>query len=96
MMMESIPPLQRAHSPHHSTERSNVASVFVQADDFSGAAEVGYCFVQHGLSAQVLLGTGTAPGTHDGGASSAGHAAPTWWSLIRTPAGLPKPPPRRW
>ena len=38
-------------------ERSIVASVYVQADDFSGAAEVGSCFVQHGLSAQVLLGT---------------------------------------
>ena len=44
-----------------------MASVFVQADDFSGAAEVGYCFVEHGLSAQVLLGT------HDGDASFAGH-----------------------
>ncbi|MFF1254631.1 4-hydroxythreonine-4-phosphate dehydrogenase PdxA [Pseudarthrobacter sp. NPDC058329] len=43
-----------------------MASVFVQADDFSGAAEVGYCFVQHGLSAQVLLGT------HDAGTSFAG------------------------
>ncbi|MDV8149732.1 4-hydroxythreonine-4-phosphate dehydrogenase PdxA [Arthrobacter sp. B10-11] len=51
-----------------------MASVFVQADDFSGAAEVGYCFVQHGLSAQVLLGTAALPGTHDGGASSPGHA----------------------
>lgn len=46
-----------------------MASVFVQADDFSGAAEVGSCFVQHGLSAQVLLGTCTASGTNDGGAS---------------------------
>ncbi|OAE01074.1 4-hydroxythreonine-4-phosphate dehydrogenase PdxA [Arthrobacter sp. OY3WO11] len=46
-----------------------MASVFVQADDFSGAAEVGSCFVQHGLSAQVLLGTHTVPGTHDGGTS---------------------------
>ena len=43
-----------------------MASVFVQADDFSGAAEVGYCFVEHGLSAQVLLGAGTTAGTHDG------------------------------
>ncbi|MDO5864413.1 four-carbon acid sugar kinase family protein [Paenarthrobacter ureafaciens] len=34
-----------------------MVSVFVQADDFSGAAEVGYCFVQHGFSAQVVLGT---------------------------------------
>jgi len=51
-----------------------VASVFVQADDFSGAAEVGFCFVEHGLSAQVLLGTGTAAGTHDGGASFTGSA----------------------
>ena len=42
-----------------------MASVFVQADDFSGAAEVGYCFVEHGLSAQVLLGAGTALGRHD-------------------------------
>lgn len=33
-----------------------MASVFVQADDFSGAAEVGCCFVEHGMSAQVLLG----------------------------------------
>ncbi|KQR80060.1 4-hydroxythreonine-4-phosphate dehydrogenase [Arthrobacter sp. Leaf337] len=50
-----------------------MASVYVQADDFSGAAEVGYCFVQHGLSAQVLLGTGTNQATYDGDASSAGH-----------------------
>ncbi|TLM73220.1 4-hydroxythreonine-4-phosphate dehydrogenase PdxA [Pseudarthrobacter sp. NamB4] len=49
-----------------------MASVFVQADDFSGAAEVGYCFIQHGLSAQVLLGTGKASATHDGGTSFAG------------------------
>ncbi|SDW91708.1 4-hydroxythreonine-4-phosphate dehydrogenase [Arthrobacter sp. cf158] len=42
-----------------------MASVYVQADDFSGAAEVGYCFVQHGFSAQVLLGT------YDGGSSCA-------------------------
>lgn len=32
-----------------------MAAIFVQADDFSGAAEVGYNFVQHGYSAQVLL-----------------------------------------
>ena len=48
-----------------------MATVFVQADDFSGAAEVGYCFVEHGLSAQVSLGTGTASGTYDGVASAA-------------------------
>ncbi|UUL76116.1 4-hydroxythreonine-4-phosphate dehydrogenase PdxA [Pseudarthrobacter sp. Fe7] len=42
-----------------------MASVFVQADDFSGAAEVGYCFVEHGLSTQVLLGAGTGSGTHN-------------------------------
>ncbi|QCP00588.1 4-hydroxythreonine-4-phosphate dehydrogenase PdxA [Arthrobacter sp. 24S4-2] len=49
-----------------------MASVYVQADDFSGAAEVGYCFVQHGLSAQILLGTGNSA-TDDDGASPAGH-----------------------
>ncbi|SDS99819.1 4-hydroxythreonine-4-phosphate dehydrogenase [Pseudarthrobacter equi] len=47
-----------------------MASVFVQADDFSGAAEVGYCFVEHGLSAQVSLGTGTVSGTYDAGTSA--------------------------
>lgn len=47
-----------------------MASVFVQADDFSGAAEVGCCFVEHGLSAQVSLGTGTVSGTYDGAASA--------------------------
>lgn len=46
-----------------------MASVFVQADDFSGAAEVGSCFVQHGLSAQVLMGTHTVTVTHDVGTS---------------------------
>lgn len=51
------------------TERSNVASVFVQADDFSGAAEVGSCFVEHGLSAQLLLGAGTLLAPHDDGTS---------------------------
>ncbi|MDQ0076762.1 4-hydroxythreonine-4-phosphate dehydrogenase PdxA [Arthrobacter oryzae] len=49
-----------------------MASVYVQADDFSGAAEVGYCFVEHGLSAQVLLGTSNSA-TYDGDASSPGH-----------------------
>ncbi len=49
-----------------------MASVFVQADDFSGAAEVGCCFVEHGLSAQVSLGTGTVSGTDDAGASAGG------------------------
>ncbi|WP_461189393.1 4-hydroxythreonine-4-phosphate dehydrogenase PdxA [Arthrobacter sp. Z4-13] len=43
-----------------------MASVYVQADDFSGAAEVGCCFVGHGLSVQVLLGT------HDGDAALPG------------------------
>ncbi|MFF2840668.1 four-carbon acid sugar kinase family protein [Paenarthrobacter sp. NPDC057981] len=33
-----------------------MATVYVQADDFSGAAEVGSCFAEHGFSAQVLLG----------------------------------------
>ncbi|WP_018762021.1 4-hydroxythreonine-4-phosphate dehydrogenase PdxA [Arthrobacter sp. 135MFCol5.1] len=49
-----------------------MASVFVQADDFSGAAEVGYCFVEHGLTAQVILAAGASFGTHDGGPSFAG------------------------
>ncbi len=49
-----------------------MASVFVQADDFSGAAEVGSCFVQHGLSAQVLLGSSPVPEAHDGVTSFAG------------------------
>jgi uncharacterized protein YgbK (DUF1537 family) len=57
--------------PADYDERSNVASVFVQADDFSGAAEVGCCFVQYGLTAQVLLGTGNTSGMHDGGTSFA-------------------------
>ncbi|TNB74241.1 4-hydroxythreonine-4-phosphate dehydrogenase PdxA [Arthrobacter sp. BB-1] len=51
-----------------------MASVFVQADDFSGAAEVGYCFVRHGLSTQVLLAAGTS-GPYDGGTSFAGPVA---------------------
>lgn len=49
-----------------------MASVFVQADDFSGAAEVGYCFVEHGLSAQVRLGTGNTSTAHDGGTALSG------------------------
>jgi 4-hydroxythreonine-4-phosphate dehydrogenase len=61
----------------YPTERSSVASVFVQADDFSGAAEVGYCFVHHGLTAQVLLTPGPAHTgqTHDDGTSFAGIVA---------------------
>ncbi|MGP0223930.1 4-hydroxythreonine-4-phosphate dehydrogenase PdxA [Paenarthrobacter sp. NCHU4564] len=53
-----------------------MASVFVQADDFSGAAEVGYCFVEHGLSAQVLLATdlSNAAIRHDGATSLKGPA----------------------
>jgi 4-hydroxythreonine-4-phosphate dehydrogenase len=66
MILESIP-LSCGVPADYCVERSNVASVFVQADDFSGAAEVGYCFVQHGLSTRVLLGT------HDGDAFFGGH-----------------------
>ncbi|RKO26179.1 4-hydroxythreonine-4-phosphate dehydrogenase PdxA [Pseudarthrobacter phenanthrenivorans] len=55
-----------------------MASVFVQADDFSGAAEVGYCFVQHNLTTQVLLGAaagaGNALAAQDGGTSFPGSA----------------------
>lgn len=69
-MMNASPRL--AGPTDYQRERSNVASVYVQADDFSGAAEVGSCFVQHGLSAQVLLGTAVLPGTHDGDASLQG------------------------
>lgn len=54
-----------------------MASVFVQADDFSGAAEVGYCFVEHGLSAQVSLGTGTVSGTYDGVATAGAQVTDT-------------------
>lgn len=32
-----------------------MATVLVQADDFSGAAEVGQCFSRHGLPARILL-----------------------------------------
>lgn len=52
-----------------------MASVYVQADDFSGAAEVGYCFAGHGFPAQVLLGTRAASGTDDAGTSFAPSAA---------------------
>ncbi|GAB5080791.1 4-hydroxythreonine-4-phosphate dehydrogenase PdxA [Arthrobacter sp. AD-310] len=48
-----------------------MASVFVQADDFSGAAEVGYCFGAHGFPAQILLGTPTALGADDADTSIA-------------------------
>ena len=67
-------------------ERSNVASVFVQADDFSGAAEVGYCFGAHGFPAQVLLGTPTALGADD---------ADTSFTLSASRAGCPRRTPRR-
>ncbi|ELT42823.1 4-hydroxythreonine-4-phosphate dehydrogenase PdxA [Arthrobacter nitrophenolicus] len=49
-----------------------MASVFVQADDFSGAAEVGFCFAQHGLRTQLLLGAAVPDETYDGGASFTG------------------------
>ncbi|MFF2031146.1 4-hydroxythreonine-4-phosphate dehydrogenase PdxA [Arthrobacter sp. NPDC058192] len=32
-----------------------MAAVLIQADDFSGAAEVAQCFAQHGFSTQILL-----------------------------------------
>ncbi|MDQ0822407.1 4-hydroxythreonine-4-phosphate dehydrogenase [Arthrobacter sp. V4I6] len=32
-----------------------MAAVLIQADDFSGAAEVAQCFAQHGLSTRILL-----------------------------------------
>lgn len=55
-----------------------MASIFVQADDFSGAAEVGSFFTGHGLTVQVhLAADGSAPvgaGTqeHDGDTSKGG------------------------
>ncbi|ACL39094.1 4-hydroxythreonine-4-phosphate dehydrogenase [Pseudarthrobacter chlorophenolicus A6] len=48
-----------------------MASVFVQADDFSGAAEVGSCFVQHGLRTRLTLGAQSPGTTYDAGASFA-------------------------
>src|SRR5919205_902568 len=66
MMRESFP-LTDGVPANEDEERSHLTSVYVQADDFSGAAEVGYCFVERGLSAQVLLGTGVLLGTREGG-----------------------------
>ncbi len=36
-----------------------MTAVLIQADDFSGAAEVGQCFARQGLATRVLLGSGT-------------------------------------
>jgi len=44
-----------------------VAAVLIQADDFSGAAEVGQCFATQGLDTRLLLAApeaGTATGRH--------------------------------
>ncbi|MCU1541267.1 MAG: 4-hydroxythreonine-4-phosphate dehydrogenase, partial [Arthrobacter sp.] len=32
-----------------------MAAVLIQADDFSGAAEVAQCFAQHGFGTRILL-----------------------------------------
>lgn len=39
-----------------------MTGVFIQADDFSGAAEVGHCFAAHGLGVRLLLSGAPAAG----------------------------------
>jgi 4-phospho-D-threonate 3-dehydrogenase / 4-phospho-D-erythronate 3-dehydrogenase len=50
-----------------------VTAVLIQADDFSGAAEVGQCFASHGLDTRLLLSPadthGADRGVKDGGAA---------------------------
>ncbi|MDR6504864.1 4-hydroxythreonine-4-phosphate dehydrogenase PdxA [Arthrobacter oryzae] len=59
-----------------------MTAVLIQADDFSGAAEVGQCFARQGLTTQVLL----APGPQ-GQTELPGQAAPP----ADVPTGLPGP-----
>ena len=48
-----------------------MTAVLIQADDFSGAAEVGQCFASYGLDTRLLLSPADA-GSLDGGAKDGG------------------------
>ena len=53
--------------PIHRRREDDVAAVLIQADDFSGAAEVGQCFATQGLDTRLLLSApeaGTGTGRH--------------------------------
>jgi 4-hydroxythreonine-4-phosphate dehydrogenase len=41
-------------------EEGDMATVLIQADDFSGAAEVGECFARQGFDTRILLGPSSA------------------------------------
>ena len=51
-----------------------MTAVLIQADDFSGAAEVGQCFATQGLETRLLL-AGTAGADNDAGAAGGGAGA---------------------
>ena len=51
-----------------------MTAVLIQADDFSGAAEVGQCFATQGLGTRLLLAGTEAGGTTDPGAADSGFA----------------------
>jgi uncharacterized protein YgbK (DUF1537 family) len=52
-----------------------VTAVLIQADDFSGAAEVGQCFATQGLGTRLLL-AGTEAGSEAGSEAGGANGAP--------------------
>jgi 4-hydroxythreonine-4-phosphate dehydrogenase len=52
--------------PIHRRREDDVTAVLIQADDFSGAAEVGQCFAAQGLDTRLLLSAPAAGTVADG------------------------------
>jgi 4-hydroxythreonine-4-phosphate dehydrogenase len=57
--------------PIHRRREDDVTAVLIQADDFSGAAEVGQCFAAQGLDTRLLLSAPAADTTAEGAGTAA-------------------------
>jgi 4-hydroxythreonine-4-phosphate dehydrogenase len=69
-----IPPGRFSIGWTYRRKEDDVTAVLIQADDFSGAAEVGQCFATQGLGTRLLLAGAEARGTTDSDTADAGVA----------------------
>ena len=69
-----IPPGRLSIGWTYRRKEDDVTAVLIQADDFSGAAEVGQCFATQGLGTRLLLAGAEAGGATDPGFAGAGFA----------------------
>lgn len=69
-----IPPGRFSIGWTYRRKEDDVTAVLIQADDFSGAAEVGQCFATQGLGTRLLLAGAEAGGSTDPGFTDPGFA----------------------